>query len=65
MNKSEKAIVALLTAQLEVMLANAEQKKRGKADSLSFAKKTALARKAVERYRVPPLGKPARKKARK
>jgi hypothetical protein len=63
MNKSEKAIVSILAAQLEVLLASADAAHSGKS-GVAFARRTAGARQVAEQYRKA-LGAKARPKSAK
>ncbi len=59
MNKTEKALVALLSAQLDLMIADAESRKGSTA---ALKERIALAKQVAETYGQSLAPKPARKK---
>jgi hypothetical protein len=59
MNKTEKAVIALLSAQLELMIADAEARKGSTPD---LKGRIASAKQVAERFGQPGATKPPRKK---
>jgi len=66
MNKAEKAVVALLSAQLDVMIATADRTAGDKSAGGNFVRETAAARSIADHYRkMLGIKAPAKKAVRK